>query len=347
MERRRLGRTDIDVSVLCLGTMMYGDQIGEADAFAQMDAALDRGINFFDTAELYTIPPKAATQGESERIVGRWMKDRGARGRIVLATKVVGRSSATYLRDGETPRLTRAQIRTAVERSLVNLQTDHIDLYQTHWPDRRAPIFGADLKGYGHYDQDWVGFDETLGALTDLQREGKIGHVGLSNETAWGVMRHLEVAEGAGLARVQSIQNVYNLLSRTFEYGLAEIALQEDVGLLAYSPIAQGVLSGKYLGGAKPAGSRGALFGRLGRYETPSAVAAIERYVALAREAGIDPAALALQFVTTRPFVTSNIFGASSLEQLDVAFASLEVPWTEDLEKAVAEVHAALPNPCP
>ncbi|MEL7486963.1 MAG: aldo/keto reductase [Pseudomonadota bacterium] len=347
MEQRRLGRTDISVSALCLGTMMYGDQIDETEAYRQMDACRDRDINFFDTAELYTIPPKPETQGESERIVGRWMKDRGARSDIVLATKVTGRSPMDYLRDGEATRLSRTQIRRAVERSLENLQTDYIDLYQTHWPDRRAPLFGAELKGFRPYKDDWISFEETLETLTDLQKEGLIRHVGLSNETAWGVMRHLETAEKHGLARVQSIQNAYNLVNRNFEIGLAEIAFQEDVGLLAYSPIAQGALSGKYLGGAKPEGSRGALFGRLDRYQTPSADAAIRSYVDLARDFDLDPSALAMQFVTTRSFVTSNIFGASNAAQLETVFASLDIAWTEELEQAVNALHAKLPNPCP
>ncbi len=347
MEKRSLGRTDIDVSVLCLGTMMYGEQIDEKDAFAQMDAAFGRGVDFFDTAELYTIPPKPETQGNSERYVGEWMKSRGVRDRIVLATKVVGRSKLDYLRGGEEPRLSAPQIRAAVERSLKNLQTDYIDLYQTHWPDRRARIFGAEIKGYRHYEDDSIPIDETLDALTDLQREGKIRHVGVSNETSWGVMRHLRAAHEKGVARVHSIQNAYNLVNRTFEYGLAEIAHREDVGLLAYSPIAQGALTGKYLGGAKPQGSRGALFGRMERYQTPSAADAISAYVDVARRFGLDPAAFAMQFVTTRSFLTSNIFGARGMDQLETIFASLEIKWTEELEEAVNAVHARLSNPCP
>ncbi len=348
MKKRKLGRTDIDVSVLCLGTMMYGEQILEDGAFEQMDASLDRGINFFDTAELYTVPPKSETQGNSERIVGNWIASRGARDKLILATKVTGRTKfLTYIRDGQETRLNTKQIRSALERSLKNLQTDYIDLYQTHWPERDVLTFGRDVQGYKHYKDDWVSFEETLSALTDLQKEGKIRHIGVSNETSWGVMKHLEVAEKNGLARIQSIQNAYNLVNRTFETGLAEIALQEQVGLLAYSPIAQGALSGKYLDGAKPQGSRGALFGRLGRYQTPSADEAIKAYIDIARQFELDPAALALQFVTTRSFVTSNIFGASSMAQLDTAFASLDINWNEDLEKAINEAFSRLRSPCP
>lgn len=348
MEKRRLGRTNLEVPALCLGTMMYGDQIGEADAAAQMDACIDRGVNFFDTAEVYTVPPKAETQGESERIVGRWLASRKARGKIVLATKVAGRSAMDYMRPGgEEARLTAPQIRFAVERSLNNLQTDYIDLYQVHWPDRAVQLFGGMRTGYVHYDAPGVPIEETLGALGDLVKEGKVRHIGVSNESPYGVMRYLRAAETRGLPRIVSIQNGYNLLNRTFESGLAEIALEEQVGLLGYSPIAQGVLTGKYLNGAKPAGSRGALYNRLNRYETPLADEAVRGYLALAKKFGADPAAFAMQFVTTRPFVTSNIFGARNLEQLDVIFSSLDLKWTDEMERAVNDLHGRLQNPCP
>lgn len=347
MQRRRLGRTDLSVPALCLGAMMYGDQIDETEAFRQMDVCLDHDIDFFDTAELYTIPPKPETQGESERIVGRWLRERNARSKTIIATKVIGNSPMTYIRNGENTRLSRPQIVSAVERSLKNLQTDYIDLYQTHWPDRRVPLFGAEIKGYQHYDDDWVAIEETLEVLGDLTKEGKIRHVGVSNETPWGVMRHLSAAQESARPRIQSIQNAYNLLNRTFETGLAEIAHQEDVGLLAYSPIAQGVLTGKYLDGASPKGSRGALFGRLNRYQTPSAETAIRAYVALAKEFDVAPAAFAMQFVTTRSFLTSNIFGASNAAQLETILGSIDVKWTDEMEKAVNKIHASHANPCP
>ncbi|MGF1543158.1 MAG: aldo/keto reductase [Parvularculaceae bacterium] len=347
MEKRPLGRSGVKVSALCLGTMMYGDQIPEADAAAQMDACFDRGVDFFDTAEMYTIPPKPETQGESERIVGRWLAARGRRDKVVVATKVVGRSRFSWIRDGEETRLTRAQIEAAVDRSLTNLQTDYIDLYQLHWPDRPAAIFGAAREHYRHPDDEGVPLEETLGALGDLVAAGKIRHVGLSNETAWGTMACVGLAETLGLPRIQSIQNAYNLLNRTFEIDLAEIAMREEVGLLAYSPIAQGVLTGKYLGGARPAGSRGQLYDRLSRYETPGAEAAVKAYAALARDVGVDPAALAMQFVTTRAFVASNIFGARTPEQLETIFASLELKWTRELDEAVTAIHSLNANPCP
>jgi len=348
MEMRPLGRTNLKVSALGLGTMMYGDQIGEADAFAQMDACLDRGINLFDTSELYTVPPKAETWGESERIVGRWMKDRGTREKVVLATKVVGRSKhLPWIREAQVQRLTAPQIKAAVEGSLERLQTDRIDLFQLHWPDRIVPLFGAELRGYRHRKDEFVPFAEILETLAQLRNAGKIRHVGVSNETPWGVMRYVAESDAKDLPRMVSIQNAYNLLNRTFELGLAEVAMREHVGLLAYSPIAQGVLTGKYLDGAQPEGARGTLYGRLNRYETPAAEGAIRDYVRLAKETGVDPAALAMQFVTTRPFVTSNLFGARNPEQLETIFASLDVAWTDDLEKAVNEIHARAPNPCP
>ncbi|GAB4534934.1 MAG: aldo/keto reductase [Parvularculaceae bacterium] len=349
METRRLGRTDLDVSVLCLGTMMFGEQVGEADAVAQMDYALGQGINFFDTAELYTIPPKPETWGESERILGRWAASRGVRDKIVIATKVTGRSSMTWQRaTAREVRLTREQIIEAVEGSLKRLQTDYIDLYQIHWPDRKVPLFGRDLHGYFHYENDYEPFESILSVFGELRDQGKIRHFGLSNETPWGAMRFLRESERLGLPRMQSIQNAYNLLNRYFEYGLAEIALNEEMGLLAYSPLAQGYLTGKYLAGEAPAGTRKALFGdRLGRYETPSAAAAIEAYLDIARKFDLDPAQLALQFVTTRPWVTSNIIGASTLDQLKSDIASTELTWASDLEDAINAVHARLPNPCP
>ncbi|MEL6363267.1 MAG: aldo/keto reductase [Pseudomonadota bacterium] len=347
MERRPLGRTGLDVPVLCLGTMMYGDQMGREAAFAQMDAAFERGIDFFDTAEMYTIPPKRETWGDSERIVGAWMKERGVREKIVLATKVVGRSrNFPWIRDEESLRLTPEQIKAACELNLQRLQTDYIDLYQLHWSDRLVPSFGGELRGYRHYKADYTPFEDILGALDDLVTAGKVRHVGLSNETPWGVMRYLHEAEKRGRPRVASVQNCYNLLNRLYEYGLAEVGMNEDVGLLAYSPMGQGVLSGKYLGGEKPKGSRGEMFGRLGRYETPGADDAIRAYVQIAQDFGLDPSAMAMQFVTTRPWVTTNMFGASNMEQLDLVFSSLEIEWTKELDDAVAAVHMRAPNVC-
>lgn len=351
--RRPLGRTGESVSSLCLGTMMYGDQIEEADAFRQMDRCFERGIDMLDTAELYTIPPKAETQGESERIVGRWVKARGLRDRVFLASKAVGRSQMDWLReDGAEARVREADIRFAVERSLANLQTDVIDLYQLHWPDRPVRTFGTDRTGYRPYEADpakdgGIPIEEQLAAFARLVEEGKVRHLGLSNETAWGVSAWLRAAEAGHGPRVVTNQNAYNLVNRYYEYGLAEFHTQEQVGLMAYSPIGQGSLTGKYLGGQKPEGSRGALFGRLGRYEGPSADDAIAAYLEVAEEAGVSPAVLAMQFVTTRPFLTTNVFGARGEAQLDDIFASMEMDWTEEVERAVNGVHLKLPNVCP
>jgi aryl-alcohol dehydrogenase-like predicted oxidoreductase len=347
MEKRRLGRTDLEVPALCLGTMMFGDQISEADGFAQMDACLDRGINFFDTAELYTVPPKPETQGESERIVGRWMAAKKNRSEMIIATKVTGRSPMKWIRDGKETRLTREQIFQAVDRSLENLQTDYIDLYQLHWPERGLQNFGGIRTGYIHYKDKGVPFEETLAALGELVKAGKIRHIGVSNESPYGVMSFLRAAQTGNLPRIASIQNAYNLINRTFENGLAEIALEEQVSLLAYSPIAQGALTGKYLDGAMPKGSRGELFNRMNRYETPQAEQAISGYVELAEKFGVHPAALAMQFVTTRPFTTSTIFGAHGMDQLEIIFSSLEMKWTDEMERAVNELHGAIQNPCP
>lgn len=347
MEMRPLGKTDLKVSALCLGTMMYGDQVNETEAHAQMDVAFARGINFFDTAEMYTVPPKPETQGNSERIVGSWIKKNGARDKIILATKVAGRSPMSWVRNGEATRLTKAQILKAADDSLARLQTDYIDLYQLHWPDRTVKMFGGELYGYSHYDDDYISYEETLSALEELVQVGKVRHVGLSNETPYGAMQYLNLASTKDMPRMVSIQNAYNLVNRTFESGLAEIAMEEQMGLLAYSPIGQGVLSGKYLDGANPVGSRNQLFGRMSRYETPGAIAAIRAYVALAAKFELDPSALAMQFVTTRPWVTSNIFGATNMAQLEVIFSSLDIDWTNELNRAVNKIHAASANPCP
>ncbi|WP_230530509.1 aldo/keto reductase [Microvirga roseola] len=347
MEYRRLGRTDLNVSLICLGTMTWGQQNTEVEGHAQMDYALDQGINFFDTAELYSIPPRPETQGSTERIIGSWFKSRGTRDRVILATKVVGRSENTWFRDDGSPaELSRAQIEEAVNKSLRRLQTDYIDLYQIHWPDRPMP-WGSNPTIYRHQEGKAHPIPKTVEIMTDLVKAGKIRHFGLSNESAWGTMSFIKSAEAKGLARVQSVQNAYNLLNRTYEVALAEVSLREDVSLLAYSPLAQGYLTGKYLDGARPPGARTTLFNRGQRYENPTAEAAIRKYLALAREFGLDPAQLALAFVNSRPFVTSNIIGATSMEQLKTDIASIAVTITPELEKRIDAIHVAHCNPCP
>lgn len=351
MDYRRLGRTDLDVSVICLGTMTWGEQNTEAEGHAQMDYAVEQGVNFFDTAELYSIPPRPETQGSTERIIGSWFKARGNRDKIILASKVCGRGGNTWFRDDKSPtRLTRKQIFEAVEKSLQRLGTDYIDLYQLHFPERPMP-WGSnptrfDASAYKPAD-DETSIPEQLDAFAELVKAGKIRHLGLSNESAWGTMRFVTDSEVRGTPRVQSIQNAYNLLNRTFETALAEVALHEQVGLLAYSPLGQGFLTGKYLDGARPAGARTTLFDRGQRYQTAGAEEAIKLYIAVAREAGLDPAQMALAFVNSRSFVTSNIIGATSMEQLKTDIASVDVTLPADIVAAIDAVHQRVGNPCP
>jgi aryl-alcohol dehydrogenase-like predicted oxidoreductase len=349
MEYRSLGRTGISVSAICLGTMTWGQQNTEAEGHAQMDYAVGEGINFFDTAELYSIPPRAETQGSTERIIGSWLAARGGRDRIVLASKVVGRTTMDWFRGGRPSSLVRGDITHAIEGSLKRLRTDYIDIYQLHWPDRTVTQWGSNPTRYRTPSPapGEVPIEETLAVLGDLVKAGKIRHVGLSNESAWGTMRFLAAAEAGKGPRIVSIQNAYNLLNRTFEVNLAEIATREQVGLLAYSPLAQGFLTGKYQNGARPAGTRTTLFNRGDRYQTPGAEAAIDDYLAVAREAGLDAAQMALAFVTSRPFVTSNIIGATSMEQLRTDIASQHVAITPELEAKLDAVHQRRGNPCP
>jgi len=350
MEKRRLGRTDLDVSAICLGTMTFGEQNTEADGHAQMDYALDHGINFFDTAEIYAIPPKPETQGRTEEIIGTWMKARGNRSNIILATKISGRNPFNWLRDdGAQARLTRQQVDEAVFKSLKRLQTDYIDLYQTHGPDRPVTQFGSNPVVWRTPTPaaDETAIEETLDALAAHVKAGRIRHLGVSNETTWGTMQYLIAADKRGLPRVASIQNAYSLLNRTFEVNLAEMALREDVGLLAYSPLAQGYLTGKYLNGARPAGARTTLFNRGQRYETPMAEPAAAAYVALAARFEIDPSQLAIAFATSRPFTTSTIIGATKMEQLKVDIAAAELAISPELEAEIDKIHLQYTNPCP
>ena len=350
MEKRRLGRTDLFVSKICLGTMTWGEQNSEAEGHAQMDRAFARGVNFLDTAELYPIPPRPETQGATERIIGSWMKARGNRDRVIVATKVVGRTANDWFRGGRPSRLVRADIEDAVNKSLARLSTDYIDLYQIHWPDRAVATFGANptrLTRMPERHADETPIEETLSVFADLVKAGKIRHLGLSNESAWGVMRFLCGAERGVGPRAVSLQNAYNLVNRTFEVNLAELCAREGVSLLAYSPLAQGYLTGKYDDGALPAGSRKALFDRLQRYEKPGAAEAIRAYNALARSFGLTPAVFANAFVCSRPFVTANIIGATSLAQLEEALSAADVAWSEEMQTAVDALHQKVGNPCP
>jgi len=348
MKYRKLGRTGIDVSLICLGTMTWGQQNTEAEGHEQMDYALDQGVTFWDTAEMYSIPPRRETQGSTERIIGSWLASRGKRDRIVLASKVSGRSDSDWMRDGgEKPRPNRRQIMTAVEASLKRLNTDYIDLYQLHWPDRPI-VWGSNPTVYEHQQaDDEIPIHETLAAFDELVKAGKVRHVGLSNESAWGTMTFLKESEMRGLVRIASVQNSYSLLNRTNETALAEICLREDVSLLPYSPLGQGYLTGKYLDGARPPGARTTLFDRGQRYQKPGAEEAVRAYIALAQEFGLDPAQMALAFVNSRPFVAANIIGATSMEQLRTNIASVDVAITPELEARINAIHQVHMNPAP
>ena len=346
MQYSELGRTGLMVSRVCLGTMTGGEQNTEAEGHAQMDFALERGINFWDTAEMYAVPARPETQGATERIIGSWFTSRGQRDKVILASKIAGRSPMSWTRDNQTiTRHTAEQIDEAVEKSLRRLQTDYIDLYQLHWPDRALRVFGG--MTFQDYGDDYEAFEAILENLDRHVQKGNIRHIGVSNESPWGVMRFIAEAERRGLPRLASIQNAYSLVNRVFEFGLAEIAMREQVGLLAYSPLAQGYLTGKYSGGALPQGSRKQLFNRMQRYEGPGADAAMESYFALARELGVRPETLALKFCDTRPFVTSTIIGATSMEQLKICIDAFDMPWTDAISERVDALHMAQPNPCP
>ena len=348
MEFRQLGHTDIKVSSICLGTMTWGEQNTEAEGHEQMDYAVDMGINFFDTAEMYAVPPKPDTQGSTEEIIGTWLKKTGKRDEIILATKVSGRARFDWLRDdGSKTQHSPEQIMEAIDKSLGRLQTDYVDLYQLHWPDRPMAVFGGGF-GYKHLSDQINRIEDILGVLADIQKAGKVRHFGLSNETPWGIMKFLQHAElNKDLPRIVSVQNAYNLVNRIYELGSSEIYHHEGVGLLAYSPLAQGYLTGKYQNGALPQGSRKQLFDRLQRYETPGADTAISAYLGIAEKWGLDASQLANQFVTTRDFVTSNIIGATTMEQLKLAVTSVDIEMSDELLGEIEAVHMRAPNVCP
>ncbi len=346
MDYSPLGRTGIEVSRICLGTMTFGEQNDEAQGHAQLDAALAAGVNFLDTAEMYPIAARAETFGRTESIIGTWLRARKCRDKVILATKISG--PAPHLPDirGGNIRHDRRHLEEALDASLKRLGTDCVDLYQIHWPDRLAVPF-ATLGSVHDEELKFTPPEETLAALADQVKAGKVRAIGLSNDTPWGVMKYVELAERDGLPRAASVQNPYSLLNRSFGVGLAEVAMREDCGLLAYSPLGFGTLTGKYLDGAEPEGARLTLVPYYKRYSKPRGVDATRAYVDLARRHGLDPAQMAIAFTLSRRFVTSTIIGATTLEQLANDFAAADLVLAAEVEEAIEAIHVANPNPAP
>ena len=345
MNFKKLGNTDLNVSTICLGTMTWGEQNTQEEGFEQMDYALDQGVNFWDTAELYSVPPKEETYGHTEIIIGNWFKKSKKRDKVILATKVAGPMRA-YLRGGGN-NFGIEKITQAVNDSLKRLQTDYIDLYQLHWPERNTNMFGR--LGYEHKDDGkWNKFEDILGNLKKFIDQGKIRYVGLSNETAWGAKKYLEISKEQGLPRMMSIQNPYSLLNRTYEVGLAEVSIREQIGLLAYSPLASGYLSGKYRNNKIPKNSRIALDPNFwSRYNKPNTSVAVDAYFEIAKKYSLDLAQMSLKFCEIQPFMTSVIIGATTMEQLKTDVESVNLNLNEEIIKEINEIQKIYPNPCP
>ena len=344
MQYRSLGQSEIKVSLIGLGTMTFGEQNTVGQAHAQLDYALAQGINFIDTAEMYPVPPKADTQGATEDYIGQWLAKREDRHQLIIATKVSGPGMQSYLRDG--PRLNRQHIDKAIAASLKRLRTDYIDLYQVHWPERNTNFFGH--LGYSYSDDNQaIAIEETLEALAASVDKGQVRYLGISNETPWGAMRYLQLANERGWPRIVSIQNPYNLLNRSYEVGLAELAHREQLGLLAYSPLAFGVLSGKYLDGQADPQARLVRYQHFDRYNSAHAKRATQAYVAIAKQAGLNPAQMALAYINQQPFTTNNLIGATTMEQLRANIASVDIHLDDGVLQAIEEVHKEISNPCP
>jgi len=346
MNYRKLGNTDLDVSTICLGTMTWGEQNSQEEGFEQMDYALDQGINFWDTAELYSVPPKEETFGHTEIIIGNWFNKTKKREKIILASKVAG-PTRPYVRGGGS-QYDIKNITEALEGSLKRLQTDYIDLYQLHWPERNTNMFGK--LGYEHKDkEDWNKFEDVLENLKKFIDQGKVRYVGLSNETAWGTKKYLEISKDQNLPRMMSVQNPYSLLNRTYEVGLAEVSIREKIGLLAYSPLASGYLSGKYRNETYPKGSRMERdwdFWKY-RYNTPNLKNAVDEYYKISKKYNLDMSQMSLKFCEIQPFMTSVIIGATTMEQLKTDIESVNVKLTDEIIKEINEVQTIYPNPCP
>jgi len=346
MNYKKLGNTNLKVSTICLGTMTWGEQNTQEEGFEQMDYALDQGVNFWDTAELYAVPPRAETYGHTEIIIGNWFKKTKKRDKVILATKVAGPTRA-YLRGGANS-YGLEKMTEAINDSLKRLQTDYIDLYQLHWPERNTNAFGR--LGYEHKENnDWTKFEDVLGNLQRFIDSGKIREVGLSNETPWGVSKYLESSKEKNLPRMISIQNPYSLVNRTYEIGLAEISIRDEIGLLAYSPLASGYLSGKYRNEKYPKGSRMERdwdFWKY-RYNTPNLKNAVEEYYKISEKYNLNMSQMSLKFCEIQPFMTSVIIGATTMEQLKTNIESVNVKLTDDIVKEINKVQTIYPNPCP
>jgi len=349
MKYRKLGTTDLDVSVICLGTMTWGEQNSQLEAFEQMNYSVERGINFFDTAELYAVMPRKETYGKTEEIIGNWLYQKKNRGKIILASKIASKSDGLdWIRRGsKNLGFDKKNINAAVDASLRRLKTDYIDLYQLHWPERNVPRFGVLDFAFDESDIDWTPLEEVLENLELLIKAGKIRYVGLSNETPWGMMKFLQIAKEKNLPRMVSIQNVYSLVNRVFDIANSEVSIREKCGLLAYSPLAGGRLSGKYIGNKNPKNARYTLWPRrFSRHHTTRGEIAIEKYVNIAKKYGILPATFANSFVNDRPFVTSNIIGATSMKQLKENIDSIDLTLSKEIIKEIENIHMTDPNPC-
>jgi len=345
MKSTTLPNTDISVSKICLGTMTWGNQNTQEEGFAQMDFALDKGVNFFDTAELYPVPARQETYAETERIIGNWLAKTGNRDKIVLGSKIAG--TGDYTAHIRTNGFSKEALNDAVNNSLKRLQTDYIDLYQLHWPERNTNTFGVRDYKYNSDDEWEDNFNEILYNLDEIIKTGKIRHIGISNEKAWGTMRYMEASKQHDLPRMCTIQNAYSLINRVFEGDLAEVAHRENIGLLAYSPLAFGVLSGKYIKGIAEKNARLNVFSHFSRYSSDNATKAAKRYLKIAEDHNMSLAQMALAFINERPFVTSNIIGATNLKQLEENIESIHVSLSDEIIEAINAVHADIPNPAP
>ncbi len=345
MKFRKLGTTDIDVSLICLGTMTWGTQNTEKDAFEQMDYAVSQGINFFDTAEIYSVPPTRDSYGKTEAMIGNWFEKRKNRDKIILASKVAG-PGCNWIRGGGN-NFEEKKIGEAIDGSLKRLKTDYIDLYQLHWPERSTNFFGRRDYLFNNKEGNWNSFESILEALEKFIKSGKIRYIGMSNETPYGLSRYLEISKNKGAPRMMSVQNPYNLVNRTYEVGMSEISIREKCGLLVYYPLAAGGLSGKYRNGKMPKDSRMALFKGWERHLNPLAMKAYDKYFKLAKDFNLTMVQLAQSFVNSRPFVTSNIIGATTMDQLKENVESINIEFTDEMMDKVNEIHNNNPNPSP